>query len=854
MPYRPYRLKRIKHIKMIKNKLIKQSIFVALILFAFAACTDNDSTIDKTVKLEFVPYNEVKLEDEFWLPRLKTQKDTLVPFALNKTKPAIENLRKAADYLKGDTLDLPFPHRYISSDLYKVMEGAALLLRENPDPLLEKKMDSIIDIIAGAQKDDGYLYVSHITGVSKDHAPWGGGGMGDEPYSWVLHSHELYNMGHMYEAAIAYYRSTGKDKWLKVAEKNAQHINRVFFEGDPNYNEGKPVEQAPGHQELELALVKLYRVTGDELYLEMAKKFLDIRGQTFQPEGEGVMAPTYSQQHLPVSEQREAVGHAVRAMYQYSGMADVAAETGTQKYDQALSSIWNDITDTKMHITGGLGALHGIEGFGPSYVLPNKEAYNETCAAVGNVLFNNRMFLKTHDGKYMDVAEVALLNNSLAGVNLDGNRFFYVNPLESDGVTPFNHGKTGRSPWFGTACCPSNIARLVPQVAGMMYAYGEDQLYVTYYASSNTRIPLSSGTVEIGQQSNYPFDGNIQLQINPLNEQKFTLKLRVPTWANSQFLPGDLYDYKDKEPTDWIVRINGKKEEFPVEKGFVNIDRQWQPDDKVELVLPMPVRLNTSLDEVKSNRGRVAVTRGPLVYCAEGIDQGAAVQLLAMDTIQNDIQIKEITDGKLKNITSISIEGKIVEMGEVRPHNITMIPYYAWNNRGDSSMMVWFPTDPSTVSYKEGNVLKGGRYKGVEASSTDFKGDLQAISNGLRPMASNDTSVPVWINGKDADFNWVKIGLDDSIPIQSVKVYWAKDIENTSLPVKWTIDYLENGQWKPMDLYVTDSYAVETDQYNVVHPDRPLKCEAIRINIEPQKGKQVGILDVDIAYETQIGK
>jgi DUF1680 family protein len=316
-------------------------------------------------------------------------------------------------------------------------------------------MDKIIDIIARAQKDDGYLYVPHITGASKDHEAWGGSGMGDRPYSWVIHSHELYNMGHMYEGAIAYYQATGKERWLKVAEKNAQHINKVFFEGDPNYNNGKPVNQAPGHQELELALTKLYRVTGNSLYLEMAKKFLDIRGKTFQPDGEGVNAPEYAQQHKPVTEQRKAVGHAVRATYMYSAMADAEALTGSGEYNPALQRIWNNIVDTKMSITGGLGAIHGIEGFGPEYVLPNKKAYNETCAAVGNVFFNFRMFLNTGDAKYMDVAEISLLNNSLAGVNIEGNRFFYVNPLEADGHTPFNHGRPGH---------PGLIPRVVPLI------------------------------------------------------------------------------------------------------------------------------------------------------------------------------------------------------------------------------------------------------------------------------------------------------------------------------------------------------------------------------------------------------
>jgi len=645
-----------------------------------------------------IPFNQVNLEDNFWLPRLRTEKETLVPFALDKTIPAVEYINKAAEFLAGDTTNFIAPHRYVASDLYKVMEGAALILRENPDAKLEKRMDSIIDIIGSAQKDDGYLYVAHITGVSKDHDHWGGGGMGDKPYSFVLHSHELYNMGHMYEAAIAYYQSTGKDKWLKIAEKNAQHINKVFFVGDPNYNDGEPVNQAPGHEELELALIKLNRVIGDQLYLNMAKKFLDIRGKTYKPEGEGVMSPTYSQQHLPVGEQNEAVGHAVRAAYLYSGMADVAALTGTNEYSNALNNIWHNITDTKMHITGGLGAIHGIEGFGPEYILPNKEAYNETCAAVGNVFFNYRMFLNTKDGKFMDVAEVALFNNSLAGVNIEGNKFFYVNPLEADGETPFNHGKPGRSPWFETACCPSNIARLIPQVSGMIYSYNEDEIYTTFYASNSTTIPLTDGKVDIQQKSDYPYDEHIELILNPKKEQKFKLKLRVPTWAGGQFVPGALYSYENKTVADWELRINGKIISVPLKKGFAVIDRVWKPGDKVRLTLPMPVRFNNSIDLVEANRGRVAVTRGPLVYCAEAIDNNGPVQRIFLDdSQQKETKANKISDGVLINITGISLKGKIKNGNDILQKDIKLIPYYAWNNRGDSSMMVWFPTNPEMV-------------------------------------------------------------------------------------------------------------------------------------------------------------
>ncbi len=635
-----------------------------------------------------VPFHEVILDDDFWKLRLEIQSQVLVPFALDKTLPAVEALQKAGDFLDGDTNALPTPHRYRSSDLYKVMEGASYVLKHNPG--LENRMDEIIDIIANAQKEDGYLYVAHITGVSKDHDHWGGGGMGDKPYSWVFHSHELYNMGHMYEAAIAYYQATGKDRWLKIAEKNAQHINRVFFEGDPDYNDGKPVNQAPGHQELEIALTKMYRVTGNELYLDMAKKFLDIRGKTFVPEGEGYLSAEYAQQHLPVAEQRKAVGHAVRAAYMYSGMADVGALSGVDDYEVALKSIWHDLVDTKMSITGGLGAVRGIEGFGPSYVLPNKEAYNETCAAVGNVFFNFRMFLMSGDAGYMDVAEVSLLNNALAGVSLEGNRFFYVNPLESDGMEKFNHGQAGRSPWFNTACCPSNIARLIPQVSGMMYAYTGDAAYITFYGSSKTTVDIDGSLVPFEQTSNYPFDGKIKINVMPEREMRFKLKLRIPTWARTgQFVPGELYHFADEISERWTIMINDTETNAEIENGFATIDRVWSNGDQVALNLPMPVRFNRSIEEVEANRDRIAVTRGPLVYCAEEVDNGGPVQRFTLDPVDyNRVDEQTIIEGVLKSVVTISFPAS---SGNDRIERLKLVPYYTWNNRGDGSMIVWLP-------------------------------------------------------------------------------------------------------------------------------------------------------------------
>ncbi|MCL1821671.1 MAG: glycoside hydrolase family 127 protein [Prolixibacteraceae bacterium] len=821
-----------------------QNYAVILILFSILLTTKLNA--QKNEILTPVPFNQVMLEDNFWLPRLQTQAETLVPFALGKTLPAVDNLRKTAKYLDGDTTDLPFPHRYIASDLYKVMEGAAYLLQLKRDPALEKQLDDIIDIIAEAQQNDGYLYEAHITGVSQNHEHWGSAGMGDKPYSWVVHSHELYNMGHMYEAAVAYHQATGKEKWLSIAEKNARHINKVFFEGDPNYNDGKPVMQAPGHQEIELALVKLYRETGNDLYLNMARKFLEIRGATYRPEGEGTMAPEYAQQHLPLTQQDEAVGHAVRAAYLYTGMADVDALGETPQYREALDKIWRNIVDTRMHITGGLGAVHGIEGFGPEYELPNKNAYNETCAAVGNVFFNYRMFLAEKDAKYIDVAEVALYNNALAGVNLDGNKFFYVNPLETDGETHFNHGQKGRSSWFGTACCPTNIARLIPQVSGMMYAHSGKDIYFTFYASNSTVIDLEDGKVEIRQQTNYPFDENIRIEIIPENAgQEFNIKLRIPTWAVSQFVPGELYRYSDNSKMQpYSIRRNGFRVSTTTENGFVTLEGKWQKGDVVNLSLPMPVHFSVCDQRVEANRNRKAVTRGPLVYCAEATDNEAPVGRYFLPS--NDVKkasVSKISINRLGNIPQISLQAKAHPNKRIRK-TLKLIPYFLWDNRGDTAMSVWIPANKEMVA-EDDALLKNKNIKSVEASFTYQNDKISAVYDGKKPKNSYDRSIDRWTSwpqtGKPQQ---IEIEMIKPLNLQSIGIYWYDDNGGVKIPAAWNLEYMEKGKWNVFPIYVTDFYSAFKDQYNVVHPCKNIKIEKLRINMTPQEKSAVGILDV----------
>lgn len=642
--------------------------------------TEAEADSAESSPLRFVSFEHVRMDDGIWRPRIRQLVEKTLPHAFKNTDDAQTRLRLCAEFLENGTGEKPRPHRFNTSDLYKVMEGAACMIQAEPNPAIEAEMDRIIDIIARAQKPDGYLYVPHITGSI--HV----GEMGLRPYSYVIHSHELYNIGHLYEAAVAYARATGKTKLLEVAEKSAQHVNRAFFIGDPDYNDGKPVNQAPGHQEIELGLTKLYLFTGNRLYLDMAKRFLDIRGITFIPDGTGVSSPTYAQQHKPVAEQTEAVGHAVRAAYQYAAMAEVDGLLGTTDYTGALNAIWHDIVDTKMHITGGLGAVHGIEGFGPSFVLPNKDTYLETCAAVGNVLFNMRMFLKYGDARYVDVAEVALLNNCLSGIGLDGTSFFYPNPLEADA------GHQLRSGWFGTACCPSNLSRLIPQVSGYMYAATGSDLFCALYGSNESKLALERGRVSIRQTTEYPFDGRVELELKPDQEMPFRLHVRIPTWSGARLVPGELYAYN--EPSEpGRISVNGEEITPVMQKGFAVLERTWKAGDRVVLELPMPVKASLCDARVEANRGRVAFSRGPLVLCAEGADNGEPVQRFRVDpsAAVASAEADVFESGVLAGIPRVTLAAFEQAEDELQSSRLVLIPYYAWSNRDQGSMLTWIP-------------------------------------------------------------------------------------------------------------------------------------------------------------------
>ncbi|MEM7014592.1 MAG: beta-L-arabinofuranosidase domain-containing protein, partial [Verrucomicrobiota bacterium] len=546
---------------------------------------------------------------------------------------------------------------------------------------------------------------------------------------------------------------------------------------------------------------------------------------------------------------------AVRATYLYAGMADVGTLTGKKEYAEALDRIWANITDTRMHITGGLGAVHGIEGFGPQYELPNAHAFNETCAAVGNVLFNHRMFLLHKDARYMDVAEVALLNNVLAAVNLEGNRFFYVNPLDADGKYPFNHGTAGRAPWFGTACCPSNMARLIPQTPGMIYAHDDENLYLTFYAESSTTVSLGGEDFELKQVTDYPNDGEVRVHFSSAKPAKFKLHLRIPTWAQGeQFVPGDLYAFVDPAAAEATLSVNGDSVALKnLEKGFAIVDREWKTGDVVELNFPMPVRVNDSHPEVEANVDRLALTRGPFVMCAEGIDNGGVTQRYffgeAPDTSGAEVSKKTIEHGSFIQATIQA--DSITENGEPKSAPLVLTPYYAWNNRDVGSMTVWFPTKPEMAIYDPHALPKESVFVELKASHTADEDSINAIGDGQVDKWSSGNKIPRWTSrGQAGEEQWVVGRFRESKSIRSVGVFWMDRWQgDVKFPKEWSLEVEQGGEWKDFELYTTDKYDTRANQYNVVHPAAPIEADAIRIQMTPREETAVGILEIRVEFE-----
>ena len=619
------------------------------------------------------------LTDPFWKPKQDKVATATLQACIQQTETKtgrIRNFEKVARKEQGTHEGI----YYDDSDVYKAIEAMAYSLKNHPDAAIQQKADEWIDKIAAAQLPDGYLNTYYtLMGLDK---------------RWTdMEKHEDYCAGHLIEAAVAYYNTTGKRKLLDVAIRFANHIDSTFRIPNRHW--------VSGHQEIELALMRLYHLTNQERYVKLADWFLAQRGHGY---GKGKIwddwkNPKYCQDDVPVKDQKEITGHAVRAMYLYTGAADVAAATNDPGYMTAMTTVWNDVVWRNMYLTGGIGSSGHNEGFTDDFDLPNSSAYCETCASVGMVFWNQRMNLLTGESKYIDVLERSLYNGALDGLSLSGDRFFYGNPLASA-------GSTSRSEWFGTACCPSNIARLVASLGDYVYGQSPQGVWVNLYVGSQANLTIGKTSVPIQLETNYPWEGRVKLTVNPAKPVAYALHLRLPGWAGNVPVPGGLYRFADSTNNASVtVLINGKPITYREEKGYAVLDRTWKKGDSVELTLPMPVRQVVSRREVKANQERVSFQRGPLVYCVEGVDnKGLAWNVVVPDNATFTTQPQQILDepiiGIRANLSTVepAADGQSVQ---IVPRSVTAIPYYTWANRGNSPMQVWLPRRIRAITISE---------------------------------------------------------------------------------------------------------------------------------------------------------
>lgn len=767
-----------------------------------------------------VPFTSVKVSPgTFWGQRLEASRKVTIPLAFSKCEETgrYENFEKAAnpsDKYKVGGLS------FDDTDPYKTIEGASYLLQTYPDKKLVAYIDSVLDIIAKAQEPDGYLYTSRTMNPKHPHE-WAGRERWSKEEDL---SHELYNLGHMVEGAIAHYQATGSRKFLDIAIRYADCVCR---EVGPNQGQACVV---PGHQIAEMALAKLYLVTGDKKYLDEAKFFLDYRGKT-------TIKHDYSQAHKPVVDQDEAVGHAVRAAYMYAGMADVAALTGDSAYIRAIDRIWDNIVGKKLYITGGIGATSSGEAFGKNYELPNMSAYCETCAAIGNVYVNYRLFLLHGESKYYDVLERSLYNGLISGVSLDGGGFFYPNPLES-------MGQHQRQPWFGCACCPSNICRFIPSLPGYVYAVKDRSLYVNLFLSSKSTVKVAGKAVDLEQSTEYPWNGDITLTVNKNKAGQFAMKIRIPGWVRNRVVPSNLYEYTDGKLLGYSVSVNGQKVEGALTPdGYFTIDRKWKNGDKVAIHFDMEARTVRANGRVAADRGMVSVERGPIVYCAEWPDNDFDI----MSALVN--QTPQFAEGKAEiantQVTTLKTDAQTLSFDKqgkltTKDVNLTLIPYYAWCHRGSGKMRVWLSQDLSSTSPAQPATLSSESK--IEASTPTPS--LSALNDRLVPKDENDRSIPYyhWWPAQ-AKTEWLVYTFPKESTVQSCTVYWFDDGPwgGCRVPKSWKVYYKDAaGAWQPVQ--DPDKYTTEKGSANTVN-FTPVSTPALKLEVVLPDDNSAGIYE-----------
>ena len=787
-----------------------------------------------------VPFTDVKVAPaSFWGQRLEASRNVTILLAFSKceSEGRYKNFENAAAHLKDPSKVFKVNgvgYSFDDTDPYKTIEGASYLLQTYPDKRLRAYVDSVIDIIGSAQEPDGYLYTARTQNPADPHH-WAG------DRRWVKEedlSHELYNLGHMVEGAIAHYQATGSRKFLDIAIRYADCVCR---EVGPNPGQACVV---PGHQIAEMALAKLYIVTGDKKYLDEAKFLLDYRGKT-------TIKHDYSQAHLPVVEQDEAVGHAVRAAYMYAGMADVAALTGDEAYIRAIDRIWDNIVSKKLYITGGIGATASGEAFGRNYELPNMSAYCETCAAIGNVYVNYRLFLLHGESKYYDVLERTLYNGLISGVSLDGGGFFYPNPLES-------MGQHQRQAWFGCACCPSNICRFIPSLPGYVYAVkgvkgsekgvkGSEKtpsVYVNLFVPNTATLNVGGKKVELTQKTDYPWDGETTIVIGKNTVGEFNLKVRIPGWLRNQAVPSDLYQYTDGKRLGWSVMINDITVPLLVSPdGYINIERRWKKGDSVLLHFDMEPRTVQANRRVMADRGMVSVECGPLVYCAEHPDNAFDIMsALLNQEPQFETDSKEIAGTKVVTLKTAAQTLSFDKQGRltVADQTLTLIPYYAWCHRGSGKMRVWLSHDLSSTTPAQPPTLASES----RISASTRTPALTAINDRLVPRDENDRSMPYyhwW--PKQASTEWLQYDLPQEATVSEASVWWFDDRPwgGCRVPKSWRILYRDaQGEWQPVEQpsgYPTDRGAACTVQFS------PVKTSALRLEVTLPDDNSAGLYE-----------
>jgi uncharacterized protein len=797
------------------KKATSYFLIIAGASFLFSGCAKKPTAEDYPIQP--VPFTHVKLTDNFWAPRIRRNADITIPiaFAFCGSTGRIRNFEIAG---KLDTGKFQTIYPFDDSDVYKIIEGASYSLQTFPDPKLSAWLDTLIWKIGKAQEPDGYLYTNRtIAGMH--------GGKGLHPWAnksrWLndsVSSHELYNLGHLYEAAVAHYQATGKRSLLDIALKSADLVNKDFG--------WDRCRVYPGHQVIEMGLVKLYRVTHEKKYLDLAKFFLDVRG----PKGQ-----QYNQANLRPVDQTTAVGHAVRATYMYSGMADIAALENDPAYLNAITKIWEDIVYGKIYVTGGIGATGGNEGFADPFALPNMTAYCETCASIGDIFFNQRLFLLHGESKYYDVLEKTLYNSMLSGVSLSADRFFYPNPLESA-------GQYERSAWFGCACCPSNVCRFIPAIPGYIYAVTENELYVNLFISDSASIDVGKNRIKIFQESGFPWTGKVDIRINPEKESKFDLKIRIPGWALNQAIEGDLYRYTDTNPEEIKLLLNGVIQQISMKGGYAILTRKWRKDDHVEVEFPMPVREISASKNVKEDIGKVAVQRGPIIYCAEWPDNNDG-KILNLVLKKGAGFITEY-DNELLGGTEIirtaghqtkkTLDGSIETLPD---ESLLLIPYAFWDNRGAGEMSVWLPVTDSAAKPLPAPTI-ACRSK---VSASKITRSLAAVNDQVEPKSSGDETSRYYHWWPDTNkWEWVQYDFEKSETISKSKVYWFDDHPDGGcrIPDEWEILYWKGDQWKPVK--ETMPYKITIDGWNSV-TFAPVTTSAVRIMVKLKKNFSGGI-------------